>query len=282
VQSLRLFRPIDALAVSWLQALGGDSSSLWFRELGYIMSNTSTSPIIVALDYASAAQALNLVDHLTPSLCRLKVGKELFVAAGPAFVEKLVAKGFDVFLDLKFHDIPQTVANACRAAAELGVWMVNVHASGGTRMLYAAQEALLPLSHRPLLIAVTVLTSLEQTDLAEMGLDINPADHALRLAALAHQVGLAGVVCSAQEAQAMRQRFGHSFITVTPGIRLAEDARDDQRRVTTPQQAMQMGAHYLVMGRPITQAADPCRKLQSILEDLKNSRCTGQIERGSR
>ena len=232
--------------------------------------NLTTNPrIIVALDYANAADALAIVDRLTPELCRLKVGKELFTRSGPELVRELVGRGFDVFLDLKFHDIPNTVAQACRAAAELGVWMVNVHAQGGRKMMNAAREALAEYGERrPLLIAVTVLTSLGAEDIAEVGLSGAPADNVLRLAALARDCGLDGVVCSPQEAADLKQRLGAGFRLVTPGVRPAGAAQGDQRRVMTPGDAVAAGADYLVVGRPITQAADPLAVLRSIEAEI--------------
>lgn len=220
--------------------------------------------IIVALDFADAAAASALVDRLAPETCRLKVGKELFTAAGPEFVRMLVARGFEVFLDLKFHDIPNTVAAACRAAAGLGVWMLNVHASGGRRMMVAAQEALASLPQPPLLIAVTVLTSMSAEDLSEVGVSVAPADQVLRLAHLAQQCKLEGVVCSAREAAALRAALGESFRLVTPGIRPANAEAGDQRRVMTPMEALQAGASDLVIGRPITAAPDPLAALEQI------------------
>lgn len=222
--------------------------------------------IIVALDYANAAEALSIVERLSPQLCRLKVGKELFTRTGPELVRGLIGRGFDVFLDLKFHDIPNTVAQACRAAAELGVWMVNVHAQGGRKMLSAAREALADGAdgRRPLLIAVTVLTSLATEDLAEVGLAGTPADNVRRLATLAQACGLDGVVCSPQEAADLRQRLGSDFRLVTPGVRPAGAALDDQRRVMTPAEAIAAGAHYLVIGRPITQAPEPLAVLERL------------------
>ncbi|HXH04060.1 MAG TPA: orotidine-5'-phosphate decarboxylase [Candidatus Competibacteraceae bacterium] len=227
------------------------------------------SPLIVALDFPSARAALELAARLDPQLCRVKVGKELFTRAGPAVVEALQRHGFQVFLDLKFHDIPNTVAGACRAAAELGVWMVNVHASGGRRMLEAARESLDKVAQRPLLIAVTVLTSLEQDDLRELGIDVEPWQQVLRLARLSQETGLDGVVCSAQEVALLRTELGRAFTLVTPGIRPADVAGDDQRRVVTPRQAMTAGADYLVLGRPVTAAADPLQALQTIYADMK-------------
>ena len=224
--------------------------------------------IIVALDYADAASALALVARLDPALCRLKVGKELFTVAGPQLLEQLQQRGFEVFLDLKFHDIPNTTAQACKAAAALGVWMVNVHASGGSRMMEAAREALAQVSKPPKLIAVTVLTSMVQADLAELGIVATPAQQVLRLAALAQASGLDGVVCSAQEAVLLRRDCGDKFCLVTPGIRPLDVAADDQSRIMTPRAALENGAHYLVIGRPITKAADPLQALQQISNEI--------------
>jgi orotidine-5'-phosphate decarboxylase len=226
------------------------------------------SRIVVALDYADAKSALALVQRLNPESCRLKVGKELFTAAGPALVETLVQRGFDVFLDLKFHDIPNTVAQACKAAARLGVWMLNVHALGGRAMLQSAREAVESGGRRPRLIAVTVLTSMAEADLREVGIDASPLDAAMRLAGLAQDSGLDGVVCSAHEAGQIRDRFGSGFLRVTPGIRLADDAAGDQKRVMTPVLALQSGASYLVIGRPVTRAADPLQVLARINSEL--------------
>lgn len=226
--------------------------------------------IIVALDFADAASALVLVERLDPALCRLKVGKELFTAAGPEFVRTLVARGYDVFLDLKFHDIPHTVAAACRAAAGLGVWMLNVHAAGGRRMMTAAREALVDPSG-PLLIAVTVLTSMSAEDLSEVGVTDAPADQVLRLAHLTQQCKLDGVVCSAQEASMLRTELGANFRLVTPGIRPAGAEVGDQRRVMTPVQALSAGATDLVIGRPITAAIDPLVALQQIQFDIQRA-----------
>ncbi len=220
--------------------------------------------VIVALDYPAAAPALEFASRVDPSLCRLKVGKELFVSAGPQLVEKLAGQGFDVFLDMKFHDIPNTVAQACKAAAQLGVWMVNVHASGGRKMMSAAREALESLPQRPLLIGVTVLTSMGAEDLAEIGLALDPAVQVERLARLAKESGLDGVVCSAQEASLLKAACGKEFKLITPGIRPAQASLDDQNRVMTPQAAIAAGSDYLVIGRPITQSADPIATLQAI------------------
>jgi len=233
--------------------------------------NVKQTKIIVALDYADAASALALVARLDPALCRLKVGKELFTSAGPELVRTLVARGFEVFLDLKFHDIPNTVAAACRAAAGLGVWMLNVHASGGRRMMSAAHEALAELPQRPLLIAVTVLTSMSAEDLAEVGISDTPADQVLRLARLSQQCKLDGVVCSAQEAAMLRADLGNGFRLVTPGIRPAGAEVGDQRRVMTPAEALRAGATDLVIGRPITAATDPPAALKQIQSDIQNT-----------
>ncbi len=220
--------------------------------------------VIVALDFADPRAARALVDRLDPTQCRLKVGKELFTAAGPDFVRGLVRAGFEVFLDLKFHDIPNTVASACRCAADLGVWMLNVHALGGRAMLQAARDALAGMSTPPLLVGVTVLTSIGETDLREIGIDETPAQLVLRLAGLVHQCGLDGVVCSAREAAALRSRFPPPFALITPGIRPHGAAGDDQSRIATPAQALACGVDYLVIGRPITRAPDPLAALRAI------------------
>jgi len=227
--------------------------------------------IIVALDYPQAAPALELVQRLEPSLCRLKVGKELFTVAGPQFVEQLQKRGFDVFLDLKFHDIPNTTAQACKAAASLGVWMVNVHALGGRHMMETAREALENVANRPKLIAVTVLTSMAQEDLQGIGITASPAEMVSRLAGLAKDSGLDGVVCSAQEANTLRQQCGKDFCLVTPGIRPANAAANDQSRIMTPRAALEAGSSYLVIGRPITQAGDPLTALKEISQDIGGS-----------
>lgn len=224
--------------------------------------------LVVALDYADAAAADALVERLDPARCRLKVGNELFTRGGPARVERWAARGFDVFLDLKYHDIPNTVAAACRAAADLGVWMVNVHCLGGRRMLEAARAALDGTTQPPLLIGVTVLTSLDGRDLAEVGLEPGPARLASRLAVLAADSGCDGVVCSAREASQLRAAHGASFVLVTPGIRPAGSEADDQRRTVTPAAAVRAGADYLVVGRPVTAAVDPARALERLAGDL--------------
>ncbi|MGQ0577863.1 MAG: orotidine-5'-phosphate decarboxylase [Betaproteobacteria bacterium] len=229
---------------------------------------TTGSRIIVALDYAEAKSATALVDRLQPSACRLKIGKELFIAAGPDYVAMLVKRGFDIFLDLKFHDIPHTVAQACKAAAGLGVWMLNVHALGGRAMMQAARNAIGTAARRPRLIAVTVLTSMEEEDLHQVGIDAAPLDEALRLAALASDCGLDGVVCAAHEAGAIRSRLGEAFLRITPGIRLPEDAAGDQKRVMTPRQAVESGSSFLVIGRPVTRAAQPLEVLARINAEM--------------
>ncbi len=225
--------------------------------------------IIVALDFPAAGPALALAERLDPALCKLKVGKELFTLAGPDLVRQLVTQGFDVFLDLKFHDIPNTVAQACKAAASLGVWMMNVHALGGRQMLEAAREALETAGgERPRLIAVTILTSMGQADLAEIGLAGTPEDNVLRLAALTQAAGLDGVVCSSREVAALRQARGPDFTLVTPGIRPAGSDAGDQKRIMTPAEALRSGSDYLVIGRPITRADDPLAALQAIQAEI--------------
>lgn len=230
--------------------------------------NHPASRIIVALDFPSETSAAAMLERLDPALCRVKIGKELFTRAGPAFVEQSVAKGFDVFLDLKYHDIPNTVAAACAAAADLGVWMVNVHAAGGRRMMSAAVERLAARASRPLLIGVTVLTSMAQEDIDEIGLSGTPAENVARLAALAESSGLDGVVCSPLEVGVLRAQRGADFRLVTPGVRPAGAAMDDQRRVMTPGDAIRAGASYLVIGRPITGADDPMASLAAINDEV--------------
>ncbi len=225
--------------------------------------------VLIALDFANAADADAFIQTVDPQKCRLKVGKELFAVAGPEFVKSLVAKGFDVFLDLKYHDIPNTVAKAVQAAARMGVWMVNVHALGGRKMMQAAKQAIDECDNKPLLIAVTVLTSMEQEDLVELGLPGTPRDNVLRLAKLAKDSGLDGVVCSAQEAADIRAAIGDDFCLVTPGIRPAGSAVNDQKRIMTPAEAMQAGSSYLVVGRPITQSENPLAVLGQINQSLE-------------
>lgn len=226
------------------------------------------SRIIVALDFEREADALSLVERLEPSRCRLKVGKEMFTRSGPQLVEKLVTKGYDIFLDLKFHDIPNTVAGACRSAADLGVWMINVHALGGKRMMVAAREALEKGGNRPRLIAVTILTSMGEDDIAQIGLSGTPAENVTRLALLAQEAGLDGVVCSPREVAELRETIKADFNLVTPGIRPAWSEKGDQTRITTPADAIRLGSDYLVIGRPITGAEDPMSALARIEEEL--------------
>ncbi|RXJ73659.1 orotidine-5'-phosphate decarboxylase [Veronia nyctiphanis] len=225
--------------------------------------------VIVALDYPSVDQALAFVDRIEPGTCRLKVGKEMFTLFGPEYVRQLHSRGHSVFLDLKFHDIPNTCARAVAAAAELGVWMVNVHASGGERMMVAAREALNSYGDdKPLLIGVTVLTSMEESDLAGVGIQKAPQDHVVSLAALTKNSGLDGVVCSAHESSLLKEELGQSFKLVTPGIRPEGSDAGDQRRIMTPEQAVSAGSDYLVIGRPITKAEDPAAVLAQINASL--------------
>jgi orotidine-5'-phosphate decarboxylase len=226
--------------------------------------------VIVALDFSDGDQARQFVDRLEPGSCRLKIGKELFTREGPELVRYFTANGHEIFLDLKFHDIPNTVARACQAAAALGVWMMNVHASGGSKMMSAARDAVDELGpDRPLLIGVTVLTSMAGEDLRELGVNADPGEQVLRLATLAKASGLDGVVCSPQEASLLRDEFGETFKLVTPGIRPRGASMDDQSRVLTPVDAIRRGADYLVMGRPITRAEDPVSVLHHINQELE-------------
>lgn len=222
--------------------------------------------VIVALDFSDPQAALAFAEKIPSSSCALKVGFELFLSGGPALVEALVAKGFKVFLDLKFHDIPNTVAQACAAAASLGVWMINVHASGGTRMMEAAREAIDQAQHQPHLIAVTVLTSSSQTELDNIGIHGELNDVVQRWAQQSLQAGCDGVVCSAQEAQLIRQVTAPEFLIVTPGIRLPSDSQDDQKRIVTPRDAAQAGVNHIVVGRPITKASQPQQALQTFID----------------
>jgi len=227
------------------------------------------SIIIVALDFDSMEKALQLVNQLDPKLCRLKVGKEMFTLFGPQWVSLLVEKGFDVFLDLKFHDIPNTVAKACAAAAKLGVWMVNVHAAGGQEMMRAAKKSLESFGKdKPLLIAVTILTSMNAEEFENVGFNRSIDDQVLHLASLAKQAGLDGVVCSAMEAERLTSHLGKDFKLVTPGIRPIGSDKGDQSRVMTPKRAIAAGSSYLVIGRPITQSSDPLKSLCEISESL--------------
>jgi orotidine-5'-phosphate decarboxylase len=227
--------------------------------------------IIVPLDFNNANDALAMAEQLDPNKCRVKVGKELFTSAGPDVVRRLIVMGFDVFLDMKYHDIPNTVAGAVRAAAELGVWMVNVHASGGSRMMAAAVDAVQQSTHKPILIAVTVLTSMDTEDLIELGINIEPIEQVKKLALLAQAAGMDGVVCSASEASELKRITHDKFCLVTPGIRPAGSAADDQRRIVTPHGALANGSDYLVIGRPIIKSADPAKVLDDILATLTGS-----------
>ena len=226
-------------------------------------------PILVALDYDNKNDALQLIDQLDPEMCRLKVGKEMFTLCGPQLVTDIHSRGFELFLDLKFHDIPNTVAKAVTAAAELGVWMTNIHATGGLAMMEAAKRALEPYGDKaPLLIAVTVLTSMSDEELKLLGINVPASEHVLRLAALTKQAGLDGVVCSAQESSLLKAKFGQDFKLITPGIRPEGSDKGDQHRVMTPSQALTAGSDYLVIGRPITKAADPLKALQAIYQTI--------------
>ena len=227
--------------------------------------------VVIALDYTNEANVLAMVEQLEPQSCRLKVGKELFTYCGPQLVQKLVDRGFDVFLDLKYHDIPNTVAGAVRASAELGVWMVNVHASGGFAMMKAAAEALKSFENPPLLIAVTVLTSTAQSDLDQLNIPGAIEERVVHYAKLAKEAGLDGVVCSAQEAKRLKAELGSDFLLVTPGIRPVGADAGDQHRIVTPAKAIADGSDYLVVGRPITQAAKPLQVLREINTEVESS-----------
>ena len=231
--------------------------------------------IIVALDFPSAEQAIALLDQLEPDSCRVKIGKEMFTLMGPDFVRSVIDRGFDVFLDLKYHDIPNTVAAACRAAADLGVWMVNVHASGGRKMMEAARDALEQSANRPLLIGVTILTSMGAEDIVEIGFSGEPGENVVRLASLGKSSGLDGVVCSPLETEAIRSAFGEDFLLVTPGVRPGGSSTDDQKRIKTPADAIHGGSSYLVVGRPITAALDPMASLASIRQEVDSALADG-------
>ena len=232
---------------------------------------TSTHKVTVALDFANLKDVKNLVSQLSPDYCNLKVGKELFTATGPTFVEYLHSKNFKVFLDLKFHDIPTTVKKACEAASQLGVWMINVHASGGSKMLEAALEGTSKVKQSPLLIAVTVLTSMDQKTLEEIGVSRNLDDQVLHLAKLTEQNGLHGIVCSAKDLHFLKKQFNPTFLFVTPGIRMADDVANDQVRTMTPLEAIKAGSNHLVIGRPITQSKDPSKTLEKIYLEINRS-----------
>ena len=228
----------------------------------------SIKPVIVALDYKDSDSAMALVSQLNPNYCRVKIGKELFVRTGPQLLEQIRKLGFDIFLDLKFYDIPNTVAAACSAAADLDVWMVNVHASGGPKMMSAAKEALVSHQNPPILIAVTVLASFSEDEFSKLGYQRNSREQVLHLAQLAQQSGLAGVVCSPLEAEMLKQKLGRDFKLVTPGVRPLGTDKGDQQRVMTPSEALKAGSDYLVIGRPITAAENPLKALESIIDNL--------------
>lgn len=234
------------------------------------MSFENSKKVLIALDYDDQETALAFVKQLSPDTCRLKVGKEMFTYFGPEFVKELIELGFDVFLDLKFHDIPNTVAKAVTAAAKMGVWMVNVHASGGYEMMHKAKLALEEFGDRaPILIAVTVLTSMDEPELKRLGINKSPQEQVIYLAKLAKEAGLDGVVCSAQEANVLKAELGEHFKLVTPGIRPEGSEAGDQKRIMTPKQAIESGSDYLVVGRPITKAANPVKVLQDVNESIK-------------
>ena len=234
------------------------------------MSFENSKKVLIALDYDDQETALAFVKQLSPDTCRLKVGKEMFTYFGPEFVKELIELGFDVFLDLKFHDIPNTVAKAVTAAAKMGVWMVNVHASGGYEMMHKAKLALEEFGDRaPILIAVTVLTSMDEPELKRLGINKSPQEQGIYLAKLAKEAGLDGVVCSAQEANVLKAELGEHFKLVTPGIRPEGSEAGDQKRIMTPKQAIEAGSDYLVVGRPITKAANPVKALQDVNESIK-------------
>ncbi len=228
-----------------------------------------SSKLIIALDFSTKEQALQFIKPLSPQICKLKVGFELFVSVGPDFVRQLVDNGFDVFLDLKFHDIPNTVASACKSASALGVWMMNVHASGGDKMMSAARQALMECNSKSKLIAVTVLTSMDQAQLSAINISETPENQVKHLAYLTKRTSLDGIVCSAKEAQMLRKKLGNDFLLVTPGIRPAGSDQGDQHRVMTPAEAKQAGVSYIVVGRPITQSDSPLSVIESINQDMQ-------------
>ncbi|MFH4416509.1 MAG: orotidine-5'-phosphate decarboxylase [Neisseriaceae bacterium] len=234
--------------------------------------STDDSPVIVALDVPTEEEALQWVARLTPELCQLKIGNELFTATGRKFVESLVLRGFRVFLDLKYHDIPNTVSRACRVAGDMGVWMVNVHIDGGREMLEAAANALASFSHRPLLVGVTVLTSLDLSDLLSPQAGFSLERWVMQKASLAKSSGLDGVVCSAQEVKLIKEQLGYNFLTITPGIRVGTLTQDDQKRTLTPEEALSTGTDYLVMGRPIRQTRDPVTLLRELNQKARTIR----------
>ena len=229
------------------------------------------SRVIISLDFPEANKALDFCKKIDPKSCKIKIGKELFTSAGPEIIEKLRSLDFEIFLDLKYHDIPNTVANACRVATDLGVWMLNVHAAGGTRMMEAAYESIIKFGdskNRPLLVAVTVLTSMSSDDFVELAINNSIADQVLLLSKLAKSAGLDGVVCSGVEVDKLRREFGKDFCLVTPGIRLDDLNNDDQERIMTPCNAIKAGSNYLVIGRPITRASNPVKVINAINESI--------------
>ena len=225
-----------------------------------------TSPVIVALDLEHTL-AIDLAKKLDPVNCRLKVGSQLFTSAGPKVIEELSTLGFDIFLDLKFHDIPNTVAQSVKAASNLGVWMLNVHASGGSIMMNAAKEATSELLDPPLIIGVTMLTSLSEEDVNEIGIQ-DISNQTLSLASLAKKNSLDGVVCSVNEVRRIKELLGKDFLTVTPGIRSSDSLKDDQSRVSTARNAIENGSDYLVIGRPITKSDNPMNSLDLIIKEI--------------
>ena len=231
----------------------------------------NNSRIIVSLDFSNEKIAINFARSIDPDKCRVKIGKELFTHCGPQVVDKIRELGFEIFLDLKFHDIPNTVSAACKAAAELGVWMLNVHSMGGRNMIHAAREAIDKSAHKPLLIAVTVLTSISDFDLKELGFSSNTEEQVIKLASISKDCGADGVVCSAQDVSHIRQNFGKTFCLVTPGIRPLDSSANDQKRILTPADAILAGSDYLVIGRPITQAKDPLKALSNIEDEVNKA-----------
>ena len=222
--------------------------------------------VIIPLDLEYSA-AIDMASNFDPSNCRLKIGSQLFTSSGPKIIKELDFKGFEIFLDLKFHDIPNTVYEAVRSAADLGVWMINVHASGGKNMLEASKNALIDFDEPPLLIAVTLLTSLSENSIQEIGLN-NLSEQVLRLAKLSHECELDGVVCASSDTVIIKKEFGKEFITVTPGIRPDQSNLNDQSRVSTPSEAVKNGSDFLVIGRPITESDDPAGALKDIYKQI--------------
>ncbi|MFP3014286.1 MAG: orotidine-5'-phosphate decarboxylase [Arsenophonus sp.] len=236
----------------------------------YIMLD---SPIIVALDYNDKIKALSFVDSVNPNDCHLKIGMQMFTLYGTQFIQTLHQRGFQVFLDLKFYDIPNTVAKAVKAAADIGVWMINVHASGGSRMMSAAKEALVEYGKdAPILIAVTVLTSMDKCSLQQVGINQETSEQVLRLSKLSKECNLDGVVCSAHEASIVKSACGNNFLLITPGIRNNVTDVNDQRRIMTPKEAINVGINYIVIGRPITCSVNP------VLSLIKINRSIGWIK----